>query len=90
MHVAIVEEAERKLIAWKAKKLVAEFHPLFVREGSYDEAWLLLKLLRNGTIRLGLDDASNRVELLLENLGFKARYSRNYVVAEYSLSRVQR
>ena len=87
MHCQIERGNERKLNEWKAKKLISEFHLLLVREGRYDDAYLLLRLLRNGTVRLGLYDSASRVEHLLENLGFKARYGRNYNTAEYSLAR---
>ena len=85
IHVQIEEENERKLKQWKNRKLIMEFYPLFCREGRLYEARLLLRFLRNGSITLGLDDDSARIEHLLEDLGFKAYYGRNYNTARYTI-----
>lgn len=53
----------------------------FVRSENFIEAWLLFRLLRNGKIRLGLDDTSYAVERILEKIGCRIRYSRNYDIA---------
>ena len=60
-------------------------HWIFFCEGKLEEAKLVLRLLRNGIVNLGLDDVSANVEVELETLGLKARYSRNYGIATYRL-----
>lgn len=85
VHREIERENERKLKQWQRRQTVMEFYPLFCREGKLFEARLLLRLLRNGSITLGLDDESAGVEHLLENLGFKACYGRNYNTARYTI-----
>ena len=88
IHAEIEAENKRNIERWKAKKIVAEKHLLYFREGSYEEAHLLLRFLRNGTVRLGLYDSASNVETLLEGIGFKPRYGRNYNTAEFSLTRL--
>ena len=65
---------------------VIELQMRFFRLGMYDEARLVLHLLRNGSIRLGLDDSSARVEIGLEECGLRAYYYRNYKIARYYLA----
>lgn len=49
----------------------------YIRAGMFDEAWLVLRLLRRNTSRLGLDDASWRVQCDLEDMGVTVIYNRN-------------
>lgn len=67
------------------KELLMNAHQALVRSGSYHEAALILRLLRRKILRLGLDDDSAGVEILLDGLGMTPRYSRNYAVAIYTL-----
>ena len=72
---------ERKIIRYK----VMEMHREYVRACLYNEAHLLMVLLRRERLSLGFDDEANRVEHLLENLGLKPTYSRNYNVCRFYL-----
>ena len=85
VHRQIEAENKDRQERWHRRQIVKEFYPLFCKEGRFCEARLLLKLLRNGTITLGLDDESSSIEHLLENIGFKAFYGRNYNTARYTL-----
>jgi len=67
------------------KKLLMDAHMALVRNGEYHAAKLVLRLLRNKILRLGLDDDSCSVELLLYGMGMTPHYSRNYNVATYTL-----
>ena len=58
---------ELKIIRYK----VMEMHREYVRGCMYNEARLLMILLRREHLSLGFDDEANRVEYLLENLGLK-------------------
>ena len=87
VHCRIEQENQRKLRAWKARNLVLWHHLKLFRDGKLDEAWLLLRFLRKGTIRLGLYDSASAVELLLESIGFRPRYGQNYNTAEFSIMR---
>ena len=87
IHRQFEQKNERRLLTWKAKRLVSALHLKLVREGKFDEAWLLLRFLRNGVIRLGLYDSAWAVELLLEDVGFRPRYGRGYNTAEFSIER---
>lgn len=56
--------------------------------GSPDDmraAKLVLYLLRKGSICLGFGDIEHEVELLLEGIGLRARYSRNYNTAYFHI-----
>ena len=89
VHDRIESENERKQKEWKARKMIMDFHPLYIREGRYDEAHLLLKFLCNGTVRVAGFGSGHSIECLLENLGFKAVYGRNYNTAQFSFRRMK-
>lgn len=67
------------------RDLIKEFYQLYCRAGMFDEAHLLLVFLRNRVITLGLTDSASRIEHLLENVGFKPHYGRNYNTAQFYL-----
>lgn len=75
---------ELKIIRYK----VMEMHREYVRGCMYNEARLLMILLRREHLSLGFDDEANRVEYLLENLGLKPMYSRNYNVCRFYLPKM--
>ena len=58
-------------------------HWILFWEGDLEGAHMVLRLLRKGVINLGLDDASAKVEVELDRLGFSPRYSREFRVATY-------
>ena len=62
-------------------------HREMVRKGLFQEATLLLHLLRRERLSLGLGDEANTVEHLLEDLGLKPTYSHNYNVCRFYLKR---
>ena len=64
---------------------IMDAHRKLVREGKLLEARDILKLLRKGRIKLGLDDVSWEVERLCEELGCKIRYSSRGYTAEVRL-----
>lgn len=73
---------EYKIIRYK----IMDMHREYVRAGLYQEAKLLLILLRRGRLSLGLGDKATRVEHLLENLGLSASsHSRNWDVIRFHL-----
>ena len=71
------------------KLLIKVLHWIFFCQGKYEEAHIVLRFLRNGSVRLGLDDASWNVEQELEKLGCVITYSRNYNVATAYLRRLE-
>lgn len=75
---------EFKIIRYK----IIEMHREYTRACMYEEARLLLILLRREHLALGLDDAANTVERFLENVGLKPTYGRNYNVCRFYLPRV--
>jgi len=75
---------ELKIIRYK----IIEMHREYTRACMYEEARLLLVLLRRERLSLGLGDSANTVERLLENVGLKPTYSRNYNVCRFYLPRV--
>ncbi len=60
---------------------IIEKHIQLVREGDLQTAWGLLYLLRHGKINFGLFPYSAKTESILDKLGCKAYYSRNYSIA---------
>lgn len=56
---------------------IGTLHMTFVRRGQFDEAHMLLRLLRNGVLRMGLDDVSWNVQTALESIKHPVRYSHN-------------
>lgn len=67
------------------KNQLMNAHRALVAAGEYEQARMILKLLRRGILRLGLEDASAALEILLDGLGMTPHYSRNYCVATYTL-----
>lgn len=72
---------KEKMIRYK----VMERHMLLVKTGEFGAAHILLRLLRVGTVRLGLDDDANTVERYLESIGLSPRYTRNYYAAVFCM-----
>ena len=72
---------EQKMIRFR----VLELHRKYFRAGMYDEARLVLFLLRTGNLHLGLSDASAFVEIGLEDCGLAAWYTHNYNRAHFHL-----
>lgn len=72
---------EKKIRRYK----IMDAHRQLVREGKLLEARELLRLLRKGRVKLGLDNVSWDVESLCEELGCKITYSRNGYTAEVRL-----
>lgn len=69
---------QRKILRYK----VMDVHRALVKEGKLLEARELLRLLRKGYIKLGLDDVSWNVESLCEKLGCKILYNNRGYTAE--------
>ena len=66
-------------------KLIFKHHEL-VSSGKHEDAQLILRLLRRKIINIGLcDDAGFRVEIMLEKMGMRPIYSRNYNSARFEL-----
>lgn len=62
-----------------------EKHMEFTREGKYQEAKNILRLLRNGIIKLGLGDADFNTECFLESIGCPVNYNRNGYSATFRI-----
>ena len=63
------------------KYRLMDAHRKLIRQGKLLEARQLLKLLRNGTISLGLRDTDWAVEKLCEDAGCHISYSGRYYTA---------
>ena len=85
VHAEIERDNARKMKAWERKKAVKESYSKYCRNGEFEVARLLLRFLRNGVVTLGLYDEANTVEQLLDRIGFKPYYGRNYNTAVYHL-----
>lgn len=72
---------EKKILRYK----LMDAHRKLVREGKLLEARELLRLLRKGRVKLGLDDVSWEVERLCEELGCRINYSGRGYTAEVRL-----
>lgn len=57
-------------------KLIDE-HLKLVKKGKYNQARLILRLLRRGKIKLGLGDDCWAVEMICEDIGCHINYSSN-------------
>lgn len=68
------------------KDRVKFLYRLLLRMGKMESAFLIFKLLHNGTITLGLDDASWEAELALEQV-LKPHYSRNGNTCRFRLEK---
>lgn len=64
-------ELERKILRYK----LMDTHRSLVREGKLLEAREILRLLRKGSIKLGLGDVEWAVERICEELGCRINYS---------------
>lgn len=64
---------------------IIEKHIHYTAHGMYDEAKLLLKLLINGSVKLGLEDYEAIVEFFLEDIGCKKIYSRDFCIVKFTL-----
>lgn len=69
----------------RATEELMDAHRTLVKEGKLLEAREILRLLRKGHIKLGLDDVSWNVESLCEELGCKIFYSSRGYTAEVRL-----
>lgn len=72
---------EKKILRYK----LMDTHRKLVREGKLLEAREVLRLLRKGRLKLGLDDVSWEVERLCEELGCRINYSSRGYTAEVRL-----
>lgn len=72
---------EKKILRYK----LMGAHRNLVREGKLLEAKELLRLLRKGRVKLGLDDVSWEVERICEDLGCRITYSSRGYTAEVRL-----
>lgn len=73
VHCQIEEENREKLDRWKAM----EIYHQFCGNGQLLEGWLVLRLLRKGSVTLGLCDEDWNVQTALEKAGLYVWYSRN-------------
>lgn len=64
---------EKKIRRYK----MMDAHRELVRKGKLLEAWLVLELLRKGSIKLYLGEVDYAVECLCEELGCRMNYDRN-------------
>ena len=69
---------EKKILRYK----LMDAHRNLVREGKLLEAKELLRLLRKGRVKLGLDDVSWEIERICEDLGCRIIYSSRGYTAE--------
>ena len=60
-------------------------HRELVKRGDLITARVLLSFLRRNRITLGLGDADNAVERILENAGLRPSYGRNFNTASFSM-----
>lgn len=72
---------EKKILRYK----LMDAHRNLVREGKLLEAREVLRLLREGRLKLGLGDVSWEVERLCEELGCRISYSSRGYTAEVRL-----
>lgn len=64
---------EKKIRRYK----LMDIHRELIRTGKFQEARLILKLLRKGSIKLYLSDMDFSVECICEDLGCRINYGRN-------------
>lgn len=64
---------EKKIRRYK----LIDKHRELIRKGEYEQARLILALLRRGRIKLGLGDDCWAVEIFCENIGCPIYYSSN-------------
>lgn len=85
IHSQIEEANEKNVLKWKVKKLYSDF----VKGGQYEEAKMILRLLRRGLVKLYLDDASWNIQCAVEKIGCHVWYSRNGNTAEAYLQKAR-
>lgn len=66
-------DLEKKIRRYK----LMDIHRDLIRTGKYQEAVLILKLLRRGYIKLYLGDTDFSVECICEEIGCRTNYGRN-------------
>ena len=64
---------ERRIIRYR----LIDQHRVLVRAGAYETASAILRLLRQGHVRLGLRDAEWEAEMVLEAAGLHGHCSRS-------------
>ena len=67
------------------KYKIIEKHMLLVRRGKYDQAKVLLHLLRKGRVTVGISDTDCEIEFFLEEVGCYVWYGRSYLSATFTL-----
>ena len=83
VHADIERQNKRNVKRWKVEKL----HVDLVRRGQFAEARMILRLLRNGYIKMYLDDVSWNVQCALEKIGHPVWYAPNGNTASASIER---
>ena len=63
---------ERRIIRYR----LMDQHRVLVRAGAYETASCILRLLRHGSVRLGLRDAEWEAEMILEAAGLRGHCGR--------------
>lgn len=63
---------ERRMIRYR----LMDQHRALVRAGAYDTASCIFRLLRHGSVRLGLRDAEWEAEMILEAAGLRGHCGR--------------
>ena len=63
---------ERRIIRYR----LIDQHRALVRAGAYETASIILRLLRQGYVRLGLRDAEWEAEMVLESVGLNGHCGR--------------
>ena len=84
-RLTLMEETNARNESSIRKWKLMNAHKAFVRDGKYNTATLLLRLLRRKVLKLGLNDDSTEIELFLDSMGFQPWYGRNYNTATYRL-----
>lgn len=80
-HRRVKDMLEKKIRRYK----LMDAHRELVRQGKLLEAREVLRLLRNGRVKLGLGNVDWNVESLCEELGCRIRYSSRGYSAEVRL-----
>ena len=76
----------KKLVRNMVRYRMIEKHLQFVREGKYDVARYMLRLLNKRECTVGMnDDAGWIFEIEAEKCGCRISYSRNYSIARISI-----
>ena len=83
VHADIERQNKRNVKRWKVEKL----HVDLVRRGQFADARMILRLLRNGYIKMYLDDVSWNVQTALEKIGHPVWYAPNGNTASARIER---